>query len=310
MISNMVMSEGSYVMLPAGRPRHPFPWAEATAAATRRRKTVMEEECLAEKKEQVQREGEYIHSIHGVWCGRAAGPDDASPSLKGRFWIHSAESDDEDDDSTAQIVIDAVEAGYSFEDLVPTVDQLVPASDAARSQVRDLSLNAGLPETKKIHELVASRKKTPMKPWKGPLPKPRCSPMRTLGSFLPKDLVHNLESSPEKAFPSEEAWAKSTINQRMQDPLLPFLTDSNSSGADPVPGWSHKSDNCVNQDIWRGFTISQDSSAYIFIYLHHHVFTSSEEINLQQMNRVCLHASTTWQQLVSIQDFDNELQLP
>jgi hypothetical protein len=49
---------------------------------------------------------------------------------------------------------------------------------------------------------------------------------------------------------------------------------------------------------------------YVFIYLHHRAFTSSEEINLQQMDRVCLHASTTWQQLVSIQDFDNELLLP
>lgn len=92
--------------------------------------------------------------------------------------------------STPEFVNEAVEAGF-------TVDQLLRA-ERALSSGNNSPIAKDILLSKEIVKKLVSQKRQ-LIPWKGPLPKPRISPPRTLGDCLATALPASSSSSPVQA---------------------------------------------------------------------------------------------------------------
>ncbi|GJN04225.1 hypothetical protein PR202_ga21750 [Eleusine coracana subsp. coracana] len=154
--------------------------------------------------------------------GCEAGVGTGISTAKGRFrWtevlLHGKTSTDPSSDIVVQdkqttivkndiLYEDALEAGYSAEDLVGV---LQPSSPMATSS--------------------QTGSKAKMKPWSGPLPKPRVSPTRTIGDFLPGNLHGE---------PTEQQISKSSSPSRNRsglDPEFPRDASLNRDGSHTGP---------------------------------------------------------------------------
>jgi hypothetical protein len=113
-----------------------------------------------------------IHAVREVAVGPATkitSREGESTPIPFKFWA-GPESDDDDDDgspSTAELISEALDAGYLMEDLAK-------AEKALAERRRALALVADL-----VHKKMAA-----VEPWQGPLPARRVSPPRTLGDVL------------------------------------------------------------------------------------------------------------------------------
>jgi hypothetical protein len=100
--------------------------------------------------------------------------------IHAKFWENSGVPDDSDDDadqeesSTPEFISDAMDAGF-------TLEQLSKAKRALNSGNTPCSDDVNL--SKKIVSKLVQRNING-RPWQGPLPPPRVSPPRTLGDFL------------------------------------------------------------------------------------------------------------------------------
>ena len=114
--------------------------------------------------------------------------DRASP-INSKLWAQSGDSDSEvsedEEPSTPDFIAQAKDAGFS-------IDQLVKAEKAIDSgNVNPCSSDVRLANSIDS-ELV--RQKLVGAPWKGPLPPPRVSPLRTLGDAINKAAYHHTPS--------------------------------------------------------------------------------------------------------------------
>jgi hypothetical protein len=102
-------------------------------------------------------------------------------AIPSKFWARPGEQEDsvvEDDDlsepSTPQFISQALDAGF-------TIDELSRAEKALDSGTTPI------PSDVKLSKSIVSnlvQRKIEGKPWQGPLPSPRVSPPRTLGDYL------------------------------------------------------------------------------------------------------------------------------
>lgn len=155
--------------------------APATAASLRPKPT-LNSEVGARSSEQKCAEGRAVLSRLVAMVAEASLRPKKSHSvpIKSKFWSQGDESEDSEDEepaspSTPDFVSRAMEAGF-------TADQLLRAEHALSSgnkspQSEDVFLSKLI-----LDKLIS--KKNQLDPWRGPLPKPRISPPRTLGDVL------------------------------------------------------------------------------------------------------------------------------
>lgn len=121
--------------------------------------------------------------------GRPATRHGVEP-LASRFWAtgdSDYESSDEEasdvvqvrDQSTPEFIAEARRAGFSMEDLVRAENELTTASTKTSQGTTSTPL-----ATRILDSMVQRRRAG--RPWLGPLPPPRVSPVRTLGDELNK----------------------------------------------------------------------------------------------------------------------------
>ena len=180
-------------VLPAGsRPtrkltrRRRLTLAPATMHALRRSQAQDEEEVTEKEEENRRAEGrealsravamavELSHRPHPVHGDR----------IKSKFWATADESDQDDrsDPSTPEFIQEAVDAGF-------TCDQLAKAEHVLHSGKTPSSDDLRLPKT-----IIAGmlHRKFVGEAWQGPLPEPRVSPPRTLGDLIEKAIQRDI----------------------------------------------------------------------------------------------------------------------
>jgi hypothetical protein len=119
----------------------------------------------------------HIHGVESGWGIKfwASGDDDAS----------SMSSEEEGLDSPA-LVREVIEAGFMVNQIYQTEQELSspsPATPMAGKHLKEGSI------PKKIIDVWVGNRWNVDRPWSGPLPLPRQSPMRTLGDALAKSKV-------------------------------------------------------------------------------------------------------------------------
>jgi hypothetical protein len=88
---------------------------------------------------------------------------------------------DADDHSTPALVREALAAGFTVDHLRQAEDELVtPSAETPKvcAKMKEGSI------TGKIVETWVTNRRSKMKPWSGPLPPPRHSPLQTLGDAM------------------------------------------------------------------------------------------------------------------------------
>jgi hypothetical protein len=114
-------------------------------------------------------------------CRRRSESDDQSWLQTSKFWA----SDDDKEDDDASLVI----AGNNKDQPMTTHSHAVKVSQSSLS-----SSDFNYPSVNKNSSVMASEGTTKnlMKPWQGPLPRPRISPPKTLGDAVIKNYVERV----------------------------------------------------------------------------------------------------------------------
>jgi hypothetical protein len=108
----------------------------------------------------------------------------------GRFWAPFDEPDEEEDiatPTTEELISAASREGFTIEELVTADAELEAAEKVSCPSPSSSDFRCPL-ANKIVKALTRDRSlKHPMKPWSGPMPKPRISPPKTLGDAVIKD---------------------------------------------------------------------------------------------------------------------------
>jgi hypothetical protein len=105
-----------------------------------------------------------------------------------KFWAAGDEDsgEDSDDDSTPTLLREAIAAGFQADEIRQAEDELETPSTSTpkvRTKLKEGSISKQIVDT-----WITNRRKNG-KPWTGPLPPPRNSPLRTLGDAMAKARV-------------------------------------------------------------------------------------------------------------------------
>jgi hypothetical protein len=112
----------------------------------------------------------------------------------GRFWALDDETEYDEEEITTPTTEDLITAasrtGFSIEELIQAEAELHEVGKVSHSSPDSADFRC--PRAGKIIRAITRGKslKHQVKPWKGPLPKPRVSPPRTLGDAVIKKLLY------------------------------------------------------------------------------------------------------------------------
>jgi hypothetical protein len=132
-----------------------------------------------------------IHRGNKLCCRGASDP--GCNRWTGKFWATEDEDWEESSTPTTEEFIKvASREGFSIQQLIEAKVELHEEEKVSCSS--SLSLDSRCPLTVKIIEVMMREgiQKPMMKPWKGPLPKVRISPPKTLGDVVIKNKIIRL----------------------------------------------------------------------------------------------------------------------
>jgi hypothetical protein len=164
-------------------------------------------------------------SVHGV-----------EPTWGSKFWVagDDDESSNEEETTTRTLVDEAIAAGFTIEQIRQAEDeQLYPASVSSEvsAKAKEGSLST------KIVQLWTANRKSKVKPWCGPLPSPRQSPLRTFGDAMAKAKITPKKKGPEPYAMKDHHRGCSLLMDRMASRSYPAKSGQGLRGGngDPRP---------------------------------------------------------------------------